>query len=35
MSETGEEKGRARGWVIAIGSLALLWGVAYLKGRAR
>ena len=34
MSETGTSSGRARGFLIAGLALALLFGFAFLKGRA-
>lgn len=35
MAETKDSAARSRGWVIAVGSLALLWGFAFLKGRVK
>lgn len=33
MAEDSKMEGRTRGFLIAAGALALLWGLAYLKGR--
>ncbi len=35
VEETNRDGARARGWLIAAGSLALIWGFAFLKGRVK